>query len=179
MHKGKALIEIRIAGLSNGIHEYSFTCTAQEFDDPSLTAPPFSGTIAVKVVAEKTDTEVVTDIETTVAAELNCDICLDPVHRQLTGRFRIFFIFGSPDGTERECDEEYRILAPATTDIDLTEDVRETLLLSLPVKVTCDAYPECMPTAQEERDIPGEELDDDAQNSAWKESLKELKRKLD
>ncbi len=175
MRKEKALIELRIAGLSKGVHEFTFSCKASDFSDPVIEEPAFTGDIQVRVTAEKTDNEIITAIETVTDAELNCDICLAPVHKRLSGHFTIFFVYGETGHEERDAEEEYRMLPHSATAIDLTEDVRETLLLSLPVKVVCEDYPECTSTQTgEEMRIEG----DRAEDSAWKASLEELKRKF-
>ena len=175
MRKEKSLIEIRIAELNQGVHEYTFTCKASDFKNPEIEEPAFNGDIQVTVSAKKTDTEIVTAIETVTDAELNCDICLAPVHRRLSGQFTIFFVFGNQGNEEHETDGEYRTLPQSATAIDLTEDVRETLLLSLPVKVVCEAYPECSALRTDEET---QTEDDQTQNSNWKASLQELKHKF-
>jgi len=175
MRKEKILIGIEIPGLGNGTHEYAFSCTAGDFSDPELIEPAFNGEIGVHVSAEKTDTEIVIDLETVTMAELSCDLCLAPVHRKLVGRFRIVFVFDDAAAAAGEQNEEYRTIDRNTVTIDLTEDVRETLLLSLPVKVTCENYPDCLPTSEREN---GPESSSPEENSAWKDSLEKLKDKF-
>lgn len=171
MRKEKPLIEIRPAALSEGLNEFDFTCMAAEFKDPKLEEAGFTGPVRVKVTAVKAVDEIDVTITTEASAAFSCDLCLAPLQRTLEGTYRLFFGWGNPP---EESDEEYRSLDRNAVSIDLTEDVRETVLLSRPMKVTCIDNPECRVYGrdeEEEDDIPGQE------NSSWKESLEKLKGK--
>ncbi len=174
MGREKELIAIRIAGLSEGVHEYDFTCSATDFKEPELNCPEFRNGIRVRVVAQKTDSEIIVDIETATLAEFSCDICLAPVRRELAGGYRIVFVYGeNRDGQEPE--EEYRLLEHNAPSIDLTEDVRETLLLSLPMKVVCTGNPDCGVYTNEADEKTGERSEE---KNSWQESLEKLKDKF-
>ncbi len=141
MSREKEIITLRIAGLSEGVHEYTFLCLASDFKDPELGDPSFCNDIHVRAVANKTESEITVDIETETVVDLNCDICLEPLKKALSGSYRIFFVFGGSDAGEEN--ENYRTLDRNASEIDLTEDVRETLLLSKPVKAVCTGNPQC------------------------------------
>jgi len=169
MPKEKALIEIRLAGLSLGVHEFDFTCEAGDFNDPSLTEAGFSKNISVRVVVERNENEISVSLETAASAELACDICLAPVTIELEGSFRVSYIYEQEPGQEEDDSEEYRLIDRNAVSIDLTEDVRETLLLSVPMKVTCTGNPDCRLYRENEADS--------ADDSSWQESLEKLKNK--
>ncbi|PWW82917.1 hypothetical protein CR164_04070 [Prosthecochloris marina] len=174
MSKEKGVIEIRIAGLSEGIYEYDFTCKASDFKNPELAEPGFCNEIDVKVVANKTDNEIIVDIVTKTVAELTCDICLAPLKKEVAGTYRVFFVFDEPGSNTEGLDENFRILDRNASGLDLTEDVRETLLLSKPLKVVCTGNPECSVYHDDEPDSPE---DEPQAESPWQESLKKLKNK--
>lgn len=174
MGKEKGLLEIRIAGLSEGIYEYDFTCQASDFTNPELAEPGFSKEIRTRVVANKTDSEITIDIETKTLAEFNCDICLAPLKKELTGMYRVFFVFGEPGSVSEEQSEGYRVLDRNASVIDLTEDVRETLLLSKPLKVVCIDNPECSVYREDGAEHSEERY---GAKSPWQESLEKLKNK--
>lgn len=174
MSKEKVLIEIRIAGLSEGTHEYDFTCKASDFKNPELATPGFCNKIWVRVVANKTNSEITVTIETKTVAEFSCDICLVPLKKELTGFYRIFFVFGDSAGATGEHEENYRVLDSNAPAIDLTEDVRETLLLSKPMKVVCIDNPEC--SIYRDGGLQSREQEYETKSS-WKESLEKLKDK--
>ncbi len=174
MSKEKGVIEIRIAGLSEGEYAYDFTCKASDFKNPDLAEPGFSNEILVHVVANRTDSEITVDIETKTVAELSCDICLAPLQKELAGKYRVFFVFGEPGNENEEADDNYRVLDRNASVIDLTEDVRETLLLSKPLKAVCTDNPECSVYHKNETGPSNEEPE---AKSPWQESLQKLKNK--
>lgn len=173
MSREKALIEIRLAGLSDGSHEFGFTCTAADFGDPALVEAGFSGEISVGVTAEKLDGELIITINTSATAGLACDLCLAPISAGLEGSYRIWYSYEHAGESGESRDEEYRLIDRNTLSIDLTEDVRETLLLSIPMKITCTNNPDCGVFRQEEEEAGEDRLPD----NSWQESLEKLKNK--
>jgi len=178
MGKAKGLIEIRTAGLSEGVHEYTFTCRAEDFKNPELDCPELRNDILVRVVANRTETEIIADIETATQAEFSCDICLAPVPLRLEGRYRVVFVYGG-EPRELESEEDYRTIEHGAPSIDLTEDVRETLLLSRPVKVVCRDNPECGIFTNDATAGTGEKEEEQQQEkNSWQESLEKLKNRF-
>jgi uncharacterized protein len=174
MSKEKALIEIRLAGLSQGTHEFDFTCNATDFADPALAETGFSRDVSINVSVEKLDDEMVVTLNTSATANLTCDLCLAPISSELKGSYRIYYGYEQAGEPQEERDEEYRLIDRNTLALDLTEDVRETLLLSVPMKVTCKDNPDCRVFHQEELSEPGEY---NLPDSDWQESLEKLKNK--
>jgi len=174
MSRKKALIEIRLAGLAEGAHEFDFTRNAADFGDPALTAAGFSKDVSVRVSVEKLDDELIVTLNTSATAELTCDLCLAPVTTGLTGSYRVWYSYEPTGEPQEERDEEYRLIDRNAVSLDLTEDVRETLLLSVPMKVTCTDNPDCGVFHQ---DDPGEPGEDRKPDSDWIESLEKLKNK--
>ncbi len=175
MRKGHGVIEIRISGLAPGRHVETFTCRATDFSEPGLTDPAFSGDIHVTVELDKSDREIAAKILTSTVASLSCDACLAPVRQEITGEYSVLFRTGDPEEEGTEDDEEFRSLPQNASALDLTEDVRETLLLSLPTKVSCERYPECL----EDTATTGSGDETDVARSNWQEQLKGLKHKFD
>ena len=173
MHKKSGQIEIRLAGLMPGTHEFDFTRSASFFNDFQLIDTEFTGDIEIKVVTEKSESGIIVTIGTSVTADFTCDICLAPLSKQLSGSFRIYYLYSEHDEESHDGSEEYRSLDRNALSLDMTEDVRETLLLSLPMKVTCSDNPDCH--------IAGSEKEDDGTQagdaSSWQESLEKLKTK--
>jgi uncharacterized protein len=175
MPKDRALIEIRLAGLSQGVHEFEFTCSAADFNDPALIEAGFTKEISVKAVVEKSDRELVVSMTTEAFADLACDICLAPVTLDLKGTYRVYYVYD--EGThesQEERNEEYHLIDKSAISIDLTEDARETLLLSIPMKVTCIDNPDCHVHRQENEEPTDGSIDS---GDNWQESLERLKNK--
>ncbi|HHE31665.1 MAG TPA: DUF177 domain-containing protein [Chlorobaculum parvum] len=172
MSREKALIGVRLAGLSDGSHEFEFNCMAGEFGDPALSEAGFSKDVSVRVTVEKMEGEMIVTLKTLATADQTCDLCLAPFSVEPSGSYRIFYVYEQADETGQERDEEYRILDRNALLLDLTEDVRETLLLSVPMKVTCPDNPDCGVFHSED-----EPAEDTLPDSSWQESLEKLKNK--
>jgi len=172
MPKERALIEIRLAGLSQGVHEFDFTCDAGDFNDPALNEAGFSGKIRAGIAVEKHDEEFTLSIDTEATVNRACDLCLAPVTLDLKGSYRLYYIYDQEQESDEALGEEYRRIDRNMVSIDLTEDVRETLLLSVPMKVTCTDNPDCHVYRSE----PPERAVGEAESS-WQESLEKLKQK--
>jgi uncharacterized protein len=173
MHTEHALIEIPLAGLVQGTHEFDFTCRSTDFKDQQLVEAGFNGNIHIRTIVEKSEKEITVSIETSSVADFTCDRCLSPLSKLLAGSFRIYFVFDQPLEDELNEDEEYRTLNSNAISIDITEDVRETVLLSRPMKVTCSNSAECKLYR-----IDNDDEEPQAENtSTWQESLEKLKTK--
>ncbi|NTW68533.1 MAG: DUF177 domain-containing protein [Chlorobiaceae bacterium] len=173
MHKEKKLIEIPLAGLEQGTHEFDFTCAPIDFKDLQLTEAGFTGMINVRAMVEKSEREARVTVETSATADFTCDICLSPASKALAGSYRIYYVFGEHPEAVQSAEEDYRIIESNATTLDISEDVRETLLLSIPMKVTCSDNPECRLYRSDDAD----EIADDEEATSWQESLGKLKNK--
>jgi uncharacterized protein len=173
MHKDKSQIAIRIADLVQGIHEFDFTCKASDFEGWQLAEAGFTRDINLSVAVEKSEEQVTFTIKTSTVAEFTCDICLAPISRDLSGSLKLFYLLGVPVEEAQDWNEEYRFLDKNAETIDLTGDVCETLLLSLPLKVACTDNPHCKLFGRDEKneESHAEEI------SSWQESLEQLKNK--
>ncbi len=173
MPKERALIDIRLAGLSQGVHEFDFTCNASDFNDSALEEAGFTAGISARVLLEKGDNGIAVSLETAASAVLPCNLCLAPVHCDLHGSWRVYYTYDPIQEPSAENAEEYREIDRNTVSLDLTEDVRETLLLSVPMRVTCTDNPGCHVFQSESHDAADSEPD-----GSWQESLGKLKNKF-
>ncbi len=174
MHKDKSLIEIGLGALAEGTNEFNFTCKAADFKGRQLADAGFTGQIEVNVFAEKSDDEVTLTINTSAVADFTCDICLAPVSKKLAGTLVLSYLFGT-DGDDNG-DGEYIRLDRNADSIDITGEICETLLLSLPMKITCTDNPDCRLYGNREQMNEDEEPRPGSVTS-WQESLEKLKNK--
>ena len=176
MHKDKSLIEIGLGALEEGANEFNYTCKAADFGGQQLAHAGFTGKIEINVVAKKSADGLTLTINTSAMGDFTCDICLAPISKQLTGTLVLSYLFGEISGGENVEGEEYIRLDRSADSIDITGEVCETLLLSLPMKVTCTDNPDCRlysskkSTENDERPLPDNV-------TSWLESLEKLKNK--
>ncbi len=144
-HKGKRIAHIKISNLKNGVHRYEFERVASDFADEWIDTERFSAPIFITATLTKTMTELVVELSITTVISLQCDRCLAPITKTISGDYRILFLQSAnavPDA-EQDLDDDVRWLSAHETHIDLTTDVRETLLLAVPMKNVCEA-PSCV-----------------------------------
>ncbi|MEI7933598.1 MAG: DUF177 domain-containing protein [Chlorobiaceae bacterium] len=180
MHKEKSLIEIRTSTLSEGINRLDFTCQARDFEGRRLAEAGFTGAITVTVTAKKSDDEIAVTINTSAVADSACDRCLAPIAKVLTGTLDLFYTFGTSLEREHDKNDEYRHIEKSTEYIDITEDVCDTLILSVPMKMTCTNNPDCRLFSSHE--LSGSREENEApqagQQTSWQESLEKLKKSI-
>ena len=176
MHKEKPLVEIRTSALVEGVNELDYTCKISDFEGRQFTEAGLDGEARVHVVARKSDEEIKITITTSAEADFTCDRCLEPVSRILDGSLDLFYTFSTTLERDGDVIDEHRQIAKSTEYIDITDDVCDALILSIPAKVTCTANPECRLYGSDER--RGETLASGAgEGSTWQESLEKLKDK--
>jgi len=174
MHKDKSLIEIGLGALAEGTNELNFTCKAADFKGRQLADAGFTGKIEVNVVAEKSDEEVTLTINTSTLADFTCDRCLAPVSKKLAGELVLSYLFDAE--ADNDGNEEYIRLDRNADSIDITGEVCETLLLSIPMKVTCTNNPDCKLYGSQES-VEKNEEPQPGNVTSWQESLEKLKHK--
>ena len=124
----RGMITIDVSSLSSGIHSVELDPSADAADlDPST----FSD-IHVDVELQCHRDRILVDLHARGTAELTCDRTLKPFEQPVEGTYSVLFGPPSMVGQEGEAFEEVRPFDPADQEIDVTDIVRDTLLLALP-----------------------------------------------
>jgi uncharacterized protein len=122
------MLTIDISSLSEGIHHLEFSPSAADVDlDPTTFED-----VHVDAELQYHLDRILVKLTVGATAELTCDRTLRPYDQPVEGDYNL--LFGPPEmvGTEGEEFEEVRPLNPSDQEIDLTDVVRDTVLLSLP-----------------------------------------------
>lgn len=122
------MLTIDITSLSSGIHHLEFTPSA---DEVGLDSERFEE-IEVEVELQYHRDRILVRLRASGTAELTCDRTLKPYKQPVEGQYSLLFGPPSMVGQEGEAFEEVRPLNPSDQEIDLTDVVRDTLLLALP-----------------------------------------------
>jgi uncharacterized protein len=132
MEKAVEEIKIRISGLSNGLHEYHFSA-----DPPAIGLESnFRLPVEVDATVDKTSRQIDVKVLIRTTGVFECDRCLDSFEQPCTAEYRMFYTYDRLDGATSPADEIV-IINPDTVSIDLTDDVRQMILLSVPLKLLC------------------------------------------
>ncbi len=131
------IIDLIILGSSP--YEFDFTLAPEEIDldgeDAKLKRAARVAGKAVKHIAQ-------TDVEGTISAELEieCTRCLQPIDREFEIPFKAAFVTPENYTQAKEAElnaEDLDVSIIEGNEIDLTELVREQILLNLPEQVFC------------------------------------------
>ena len=125
-------IKIRVSGLSNGLHEYHFSVAPSEIGLESN----FSLPVQVDDALDKTTRQLYLKAAVATKAKFVCDRCTDEFEHALSNTYNVFYVYDE-ESSGALPPEEVQYLKPDTVHIDLADDVRQFVLLSVPLKLLC------------------------------------------
>jgi uncharacterized protein len=125
-------MKIQVGGLSEGIHEYDLlVCPA----DLAL-GEEFRSDIRVHATVAKSGRQMFLDARISASGVFVCDRCLADFTLPLNPSYRMYYASEGED-MARIDPSEVQVVQPNLTVIDLSEDVRQTLMVSVPLKLLC------------------------------------------
>lgn len=163
------MLTVDITSFKSGIHHVELDATA---DDVELDPDRFAD---VHVDARLTchRDRILFEMTASAQVELTCDRTLKPFEQRVEGEYSLLFGPPSMVGQEGQAYEEVRPLNPNDREIDVTDVVRDTILLSIPQRcIAPGADDEDIDTTFGEPDDAGDA--EDAVDPRWSK-LKELK----
>jgi len=122
------MLTVDITSLSSGIHQLELTPSP---DEAGLDPTTFDD-VRVEAELQCHRDRILVTLHATATAELTCDRTLQPYEQPVDGDYSVLFGPPSMVGQEGEEFDEVRPLDPSDREIDLTDVVRDTLLLALP-----------------------------------------------
>jgi uncharacterized protein len=125
-------VKINISNLSQGAHDYELSKSAIELE----LAENFLGDVAAKVTLDKSSRQILLRARITAKAAFHCDRCLEEFTQEITPTLQTLYVWNADDQAGGE-DEEVRVLASDANMIDISSDVREIVLLAVPLKLLC------------------------------------------
>ena len=127
-------MKINFYDLENGSHEFEFSTQRGEIDLENDIH--FVNEIHVKSTLHKSDLNIVVKTIFETLGEFVCDRCLEPFTKKVKDEFVLYYT-GDKDLAESDDEQVIRVLGTNKREIDLRSGVRESLLLTLPIKVLC------------------------------------------
>jgi len=159
MSKREPLVKIKISHLSPGQHHYQFMLAVADFQDAALSHTVFSNTVETKVTIDKGMSDMSVTIHVSTVVTLECDRCLAAPAKSVRAQ---------------DLQDEMRLLGKNDFEIDLTDDVRDTLLLALPMKNVCE--PACSPSVGKVSFAAADRPS--APETEWQKALSQISQKL-
>jgi len=127
-----AELKIRISGLSNGIHEYHFSTEPASIGLDSQFHQP----VEINAQLDKTTRQMLLRATIRTSGQFQCDRCLEDFDQNVNTEYSMFYTFDETE-TAKYPEDEVTVLAPDQASIDTTEDVRQVVLLAVPLKLLC------------------------------------------
>lgn len=125
-------MKIQIAGLSEGTHNFRFR---EPVADVGL-GEEFGGDVDVDVMLEKTGKQLFVKAEVRATGEFSCDRCAVPFSLPLRANYQMYYVW-DPGDAEFLHPFEVQVVSAGLPIINLADDVRQTVMLAVPLKLLC------------------------------------------
>lgn len=131
------MLKLKITGLCEGLHKDRRQVVAADAGLGYM--EEFQHLITVHIEMEKVKSSIFMSIRVEAQVDLSCDRCLETFSDHLTENDRLVYTTDS-QMNNRE-DEGVYFISESITEIDITDPVRQVLILMLPTKRLCN--PDC------------------------------------
>ncbi|MFV1979684.1 MAG: DUF177 domain-containing protein [Rhodothermia bacterium] len=122
------MVQIDVSTMSAGIHEVVLYSSPNDLD---LSEEEF-GAIEVQVRLDIGDQQILAQLEVSADSRLICDRTLAPFTQTVKGQFTIVFTRKARDSGDAGGTVKY--LDPAARELDVTAELRDTILLAVPLR---------------------------------------------
>ena len=128
-----AEFRINISNLSEGIHEYRFDAEPSKIGLDER----FIGTVKIEARIDKSVRQIFLQAEIQAEGSFFCDRCIEIFHQEMNTAYSMVYVQGARSTIDLNKEEEIQILAADMNYIDLDDDVRQYILLTIPQKLLC------------------------------------------
>ena len=125
-------MKINISNLSEGVHEYDF----EEISSSIELDERFSKPVFVKVELAKRRRQLFLTAHVKTSGRFTCDRCLEDFDTDLELDYRMTYVYEMNDAEGLDQDE-VTVIHASTNVIDIADDVRDYILLTVPMKLLC------------------------------------------
>ena len=125
-------MKIQVGGLSEGVHRYQFLVPGAELD----IGVEFHDDVKVEATLEKTGAQFFLSASIETSGHFACDRCVTEFSILFDPSYRMFYAQEGADSTQWD-PAEVHVVTSGLNVIDIAEDVRQTILLSVPLKLLC------------------------------------------
>ncbi len=127
-------MRIRIASLQEGINRLERSVSAQEI---GIDESSFPKGLTAKVILNNGVGRIAADLTISAEGSFQCSSCGDDLSREITGNCKMQFVRREQMLPGEEPGDELRSFLIGQDELDLSEELRDTLLLSVPIRNLC------------------------------------------
>lgn len=169
--EGLAVMKIQVGNLSDGYHEYLLEAKPTDFG----LEEGFNSEILVNAVLDKTGNQIYLKADVRTHGSFGCDRCASPFEAPVSSKFQACY-FTEGEEVVNVDPEELRMIPPGFSVIDITDDIRQTILLAIPLKLLCsDTCRGLCPQCGKNLNTGSCECSDTTVDSRW-EKLREIQQ---
>ena len=131
-------MKINISSLSEGEHQYSYSEQPSVFEISSV---DFLSNVIVDINLSKRINHIELKVKLDVKLNFICDRCLDYFPHDVKNEFKLIYKYSFKNDLsliEETPNDNLKLISPDTNSIDLTSDVRDYLLLAVPMRKVPD-----------------------------------------
>lgn len=127
-------MKISLIGLADGLHSFNSVEKLAELGVENQ--PHLHEDVKIQIDLEKRSPHYFIKNRVQVRGRFACDRCMDEFDHTVSGELRTVFSSDKEMAATNEVDDIH-YLAPDAKEIDLTDEMRETILLAMPMKILC------------------------------------------
>jgi len=131
-------MKVEFRQVKAGGSEFSFSVPATDLE-LEIEGFKFSEPIEVELTATKSGDEIVFQGKVSTLIEAECARCLELFEKRISSKMQFVVQFMDVGGPEDTGDDDFVVLPKTTEDYDISDRVRETIILELPYKPLCKA----------------------------------------
>ncbi len=125
-------MKIQIGGLSEGLHRYQF----QEQAATLALGDQFSDMVDIDAALQRNGRQLYLNASVRATGSFLCDRCAAPFTLPLRTTYQMYYVQDETDAGDID-PAEVQVIPPGLSSIDLAEDVRQMVLLAVPLKLLC------------------------------------------
>lgn len=126
------MIKIKHTNYADGVHDIYI----EEKPEALGIEDTYVNVLKLNIKMDKSHSQIVLDCNLSGTIKFDCDRCSEEYTQDLENDFQLIYIFGSEEA-DNESLNVFNI-SPETDTIDITADVKDYALLSVPMKHLCD-----------------------------------------
>ena len=125
---------IPLSQIKEGISHFTFVVT--DLSDGIMGGDSFSRGLEVSAQCTAVGNDYLVRVEPKAECVFFCDRCGEPVKTEISGQVQTLYTFDRVKYQEANSDD-IRLLNPSEQEIDIRQDVIDSLTLSIPAKILC------------------------------------------
>jgi len=129
-------MKVEFRQVKPGGSEFSFSVPATDLE-LEIEGFKFSEPIEVVLTATKSGDEMVFQGKVSTLIEAECARCLELFEKRISSKVQFVVQFMDVGGPEDTGDDDFVVLPKTSEDYDISDRVRETIILELPYKPLC------------------------------------------